>query len=517
MTGAGTNTVAELDLGAYWRALRRRRTLIAATTAVIVAAALAYTWVQPIRYEARAQVLVAVDSGPSVFRVAPPVVDPNRVLQTELLVFDSPQLRAGVRSRIGRAPAVSAHQVEQTDVIEVVATSRRAREAASIANAYATAYIDLRRDEAVSNVVAAAGQLQSKISDLQRQIDRAAGEAQTSLIDQQALFRQKLDQLQVDGALQASAARLISEASPPKRPVSPDRLRTGLVALVFGFAVAVGVALAVEYLDDSLRTVEDVQRIAGGVGVVGIIPAVRQWKSEDDALVVSITAPQSPAAEAIRTLRTSLAFLAIEQNVTVLQMTSSDVGEGKSSAVANLGVALARAGRRVVVVDCDLRRPRLHRFFQVDAGVGLTSVLLGATDLAAAVVDVPGVPRLAVLPAGPAPADPSELLSSTRMGDVVAALRAEGATVVLDCPPVLPVADALAVAPLADATLVVCRAGRSDGKRLARCLEMLRQVRAPVAGIVLNAAPVEVTYGRPYASRPPGRTDAVAPSIEHRS
>ena len=507
----------ELDLGSYWRALKRRRVLLVATTVVIVAAALGYTWLQPTRYEARAQVLVAVDSGQSVFRVAAPVLDPNRVLQTELLVFDSPQLRARVRDGIGTAPPVSVHQVEQTDVIEVVARSGRARTAAAIANAYANAYIELRRDDTVSNVVAAAEQLQSKVSDLQRQIDRASGEAQASLIDQQALFRQKLDQLQVDGALQATAARLISEAAAPRAPVSPDRLRTGLVALVFGLVVAIGVALTVEYWDDSLRTVEDLQRAAGGLGVVGVIPAVREWRSADDALLVSVSAPHSPAAEALRTLRTSLAFLALEHNVTVLQMTSADVGEGKSSTVANLGVALARAGRRVVVVDCDLRRPRLHRFFQLDGDVGLTSVVSGDVELAAAVVAVPAVPSLSLLPAGPAPADPSELLSSTRMSDVVDALRGDGATVLLDCPPVLPVADALAVAPFADATIVVCRAGRSDGKRLARCLELLRQVKAPLAGVVLNAAPAEATYAGGYHSRPAASSPVEAQPVERGS
>jgi capsular exopolysaccharide synthesis family protein len=298
---------------------------------------------------------------------------------------------------------------------------------------------------------------------------------------------------------------LIAEASQPKTPVAPDRVRIGLVALVFGLMLGVGVALAVEYTDNSLRTVEDIHRVVPGLRVVGVIPVVRDWKSRDEAFVVSVRAPTSPAAEAMRTLRTSLAFLSLENDVNVLQVTSADAGEGKSSTVANLGVALARAGRRVVVIDCDLRRPRLHRFFELDGGVGLTSILAGEADLAAAVRPAPSVPRLMVLPAGPLPADPSELLSSQRMADVVDALRAQGAMVILDCPPVLPLADALAAAPLADATVIVCRAGQSDAKRLARCVDLLRQVRAPLAGIVLNAAPGEAAYGAGYAY---GQTDA---------
>lgn len=511
---ADADSVAELDLRSYLDALKRRRVVVVATAAIVLVAALAWSWTQRPRYEARARVLIAADPG-AVFRTTVPVLDPNRVLQTELLVFDSPQLKAKVRERLGRTPPVDVQQVEQTDVIEVVASSPRAADAAAVANAYANAYIDLRREEAVGNVVAAAEQLQAKISDLQKQIEGASGEKLASLIDQQGLFRQKLDQLQVDGALQSSAARLISEASKPQSPVAPDRLRIALVALVFGLILGVGVGLAVEYLDNSIRTVEDVHRVVPGLRVVGLIPVVKDWKSREEALVVSLRSPTSPAAEAMRTLRTSLAFLALEHDVGVVQVTSADAGEGKSSTVANLGVALARAGRRVVVVDCDLRRPRLHRFFELDGDIGLTSLLAGEADLAAAVRPVPSLPRLMVLPAGPLPADPSELLSSARMAEVVDALRAQGATVILDCPPVLPLADALATAPLADATIIVCRAGQSDGKRLNRCVDLLRQVRAPLAGIVLNAVPGDATYGSGYAY---GQADAAStrPSVTER-
>jgi len=480
--------VVELDLRPQWAGLRRRRWLIAGVTAVIVAAAAVWGVVQEPRYEARARVLVAPDAGASVFRVAAPVVDPNRVLQTELLVFESPELRADARRRAGPPARVEVRQVEQTDVIEIVASSPNRDDSAAVANAYAIAYIERRRSEVVSNVVAAAEQLQAKISDLQRQIDGSTGERQASLVDQQGLFRQKLDQLQVDGALQAGVARLISEASAPDAPVAPDRLRIGLVALVFGFVVAIGVALAVEYLDGAIRTVEDVARAAPGVPVLGVIPVAAEWRARDDAFVACLRAPHSAAAEAVRALRTSLAFVSVERELRVLQVTSVDLAEGKSSLSANLAVAFARVGRPVIVVDCDLRRPRIHRFFDVSSEAGLTSAVGAGGDVGAATVDIPTVPGLSVLPAGPPTPDPSELLASRGMAQLVAQLAGRRALVILDCPPVLPVADALAVASLADATIVVSRAGRTASKGLSRCLELLGQVHAPVAGVVLNGA-----------------------------
>lgn len=487
--------VVELDLRAYVLALKRRRLLVALTTAAVVAAALGWSLAEPVRYEARSRVLVAAEAQPSLFGSAQaPVVDPNRVVQTELLAFDSPRLRDEVRKRIGAAPRVGVQQVDVTDVVEVIATGATGRRAAAIANAYANAYIDLRRADSVRSVVDASQQLQAKVSDLQGQIDQSSGESQKALIDQQALFRQKLDQLQVDGALQEQGARLISDAAVPRSAIAPDPLRNGLVALVFGLVLGIGFALTAEHLDDSLRTVTDLQRAAPGLAVMGVIP---EFEGVPGDAVASLTSPASPGAEAVRTLRTALAFLSLEQEIGVLQVTSPDAGEGKSSTVANLGVALARVGRRVVLVDCDLRRSRLHELLGARADVGLTSVLAGDADLPSALQPVHGMDALRLLPAGPPVVDPSEMLASVRLREVLNTLRRDGSIVLVDSPPVLPVADALITAPLADRTLVVCRAGRSRAKHLQRCLDLLDQVRAAVAGTVLNAVP----GGDGYAGR----------------
>jgi succinoglycan biosynthesis transport protein ExoP len=492
--------IVELELRDHLRPLARRKRQIVLVTLLVFGPALLWSLLSEPTYRATARVLVQAREDASLFQTGRRSVepDPNRIVQTEVLVFESPQIKSEVRDVLGSAPPVSALQLGQTDVIEVIATDRDARRATEVANAYAAAYIDLRRQQAVAEVVSAAEQLQAKISELQRQIDATSGQQQNVLIDQQALFRQKLDQLQVDNALQQGAARLISDAAVPRKPISPDPVRTGIVSLVFGLVVGVGVAYAVEYIDDTIRSGEHVERVLPETTVIGMIPTVPRWRKADEAMVASIDDPSSAAAEAFRTLRTSLQFLFLERGIGTLQVTSPNAGDGKSSTVANLAVAMARAGSRVVVVDCDLRRPRLASFFDVDGSIGLTSVLIGEVTLSQATVPAPGLNRVSVLPAGPAPPNPSEVLATPRMAELVASLRATGAVVILDSPPVLPVTDALVLSSRADATVLVCAAGRTTRKQLRRAAELLETVKAPLVGVVLNAVPEHFAYKGSY-------------------
>ncbi|MDQ3680349.1 MAG: polysaccharide biosynthesis tyrosine autokinase, partial [Actinomycetota bacterium] len=211
---------------------------------------------------------------------------------------------------------------------------------------------------------------------------------------------------------------------------------------------------------------------------------VRRWRARGPA--VSLADPSSPAAEAYRTLRTSIKFLRLDTAVRLMQVTSPSAAEGKTSTVANLGVALAMAGQRVIVVCCDLRRPRLHESFGLDNTVGLTTVVVGEVALSDALQPVPGATGLRLLASGPLPPNPAELLSSRRGGDVLSALRDEADIVILDCPPLLPVTDAVVVSALVDATVVVTTANLTKRKELARAIELLRQADAPLVGTVFN-------------------------------
>jgi non-specific protein-tyrosine kinase len=246
-----------------------------------------------------------------------------------------------------------------------------------------------------------------------------------------------------------------------------------------------------------------------------MIPVQPDWNNPASAKIVSIEKPESGSAEAYRTLRTSIQFLSLDRSVHTLQVTSPMTSEGKTTTIVNLGIALARAGQRVIIVDCDLRRPRVHEFLGLKPGLGFTSVLLGEIPLSLAIHTVPEVEGLRVLTAGPVPPNPSELLSGRRAIEVFEALKADSDFVLIDSPPVLPVSDSRVIATQVDATLLVVRDKTTQRKHLTRSIELLHQIDANVIGTVLNGvAKTEAGYGygyeysyRPYATKR-GKADA---------
>jgi capsular exopolysaccharide synthesis family protein len=186
--------------------------------------------------------------------------------------------------------------------------------------------------------------------------------------------------------------------------------------------------------------------------------------------------------------------------VRIIQVTSASAQEGKTTTLANLAVAFASSGLRTVAVCCDLRRPRLHEFFDMDNTLGFTSVLLGEVALSAALQPVPGQERLLLLASGPLPPNPAELLSSSRAADLLRNLAAQADVVLVDSPPVLPVTDSLVLSQRVDSTVLVSSASTTTRKAAARAAEMLQQVNAPLIGAVLNGVTEESGYGG-YASR----------------
>jgi succinoglycan biosynthesis transport protein ExoP len=510
------DSVEELELRDYLGVVRRRKWTIAIITVSVVGSAVVASLVQTPVYQGVAEVLLQARSTDSLFDPdSGQRNDPARAVQTEIQVLKSRPVRDLVRKELGSAPKVSASPVGQTDVIEVKAESTDPDRAADIANAYAESYIDFRRGQAVDDLLAAAEQIQQKITELQIQIDGLGGTATTEggvppeptvdssqerdqLVAQQALFRQKLDQLQVDAALKSGGAQLVTPAVTPTSPIRPTPIRNTVVGLAVGLMLGIGLAFLREHLDDTIRTKEDVEAAAGGLPVLTIIPVVAGWKDRKTPVVASLAEPKSAAAEAYRSLRTSVQFLGLDRPVRTLQVTSPSASEGKTSTVANLAVALAAAGQRVVAVDCDLRKPRLHAFFGLENKVGFTSVLVGDAPLSQALQRVKDVEGLLVLSSGEPPPNPAELLAGARSAQIFEALGALAEIVLVDCPPVLPVTDAAIIAGRVDATLMVVTATETHRRRLRQALDTLAQVGAPLAGLVLNGARREEGYGYAY-------------------
>jgi capsular exopolysaccharide synthesis family protein len=427
-------------------------------------------------------------------------------------------VKAAVIRKLGSAPDVTASQVGQTDVVDISATSTDGHRAATIANAYANSYVDLRRTQAVNSLLAAAQQIQARVDDLNNQattLDRQAASTsgptsaasqsisaqRTAVEDQLSAFKTQLAQLQVNSAIETGAAVVATPATAPSSPSSPQIVRNSLVAAAVGLFLGIGLAFLRDYFDDSVKSKEDLVAAGGGLPVLGMIPAVRGWKRKSAPRVVSLTDPTSAAAESYRTLRTSIQFLGVDRPVRRFLITSPSAVEGKTATAANLGVALASAGHKVAVVGCDLRRPRIHDFFGLSNDVGFTSVLLGQLSVSEACQQVPGVEGLTLLASGPVPVNPSELLVSNRTGEVLDALQCEVDLLLLDCPPVLPVTDAAALSSRVDAALLVALAGTTTGRVVRQALEILTQVSAPVVGTVLNGVTAEGAYGYAYNYR----------------
>ncbi len=263
-----------------------------------------------------------------------------------------------------------------------------------------------------------------------------------------------------------------------------------LIGLGAGLLFGVLAAFLLEFLDDSIRTRQDLLNVAGGaLPVLGVIPVSRSSRAE----VVSLTDPYTPAAEAYRSLRTAVHFAASDRKQCVA-ITTSRSRQGKTETVVNLAVLAAQTGQRVVVVDCDMRSPRVHDFFGVPNDTGFTSVVYGAP-LSETLKRVPGSDNLYVLPTGPIPGNPAALLASQRCYEVLASLQADDTLVLIDTPPVLLATDAAQLAPAVGGMLLVASARVSRRKQLRRALEELRQVDAPVLGSVLYRADSTETGG----------------------
>jgi capsular exopolysaccharide synthesis family protein len=525
---------ADLALRHYLEILRRRKWTFVLVVIFVVGAAMAYTFTQTPMYRSSAQVLLQptlteqVLSLPGTGSSSNPNADKTRVA-TELQVMKSQQVKDAVAERLG-APAknMALAQIGDTDVVGISSTDTDPDQAAKVAETYAETYVDVRLHQQTDSFTTITEQLQAQqksindqltvvnapIIDLQNQLAAATdpdvqkalsdrlSQAQNQAADQlsaltarQAALSTQLAQLTSAQAVMTSGGvQIVSKAVPGKEPVSPKPVRNAGAALAVAMVLGLALAFVRDHYDDTLKSKEDVEQATRGLPVLGLIPTVAGWRDRRSTVLVTKDNPNSPPAEAYRSLRTSLEFIGLEHDIGVLQITSPSPGEGKTTTICNLAVSLAKAGRRVVLVDCDLRRPRLHQFFGLRNDIGFTTVLMNEAPLSSAVQPVKGEPHLALVASGEPPPNPSELLSSRRSAEIVAALRAEADFVLLDSPPVLPVADARVLSAIADATVVVVTAGQTSRRETARTVELLEQVDAAIVGVVVNAVSADSGY-----------------------
>lgn len=288
--------------------------------------------------------------------------------------------------------------------------------------------------------------------------------------------------------------RVLDPALSPETPVAPKKGRNLALALFFGLLLGVGIAFFFEYLDDSIKGMDEVER-EFGLNSYGVIPFVDHL--EDSPVVLSKIDPRSPVQEAFRTLRTNITFSGAENQFKTIICVGAVPGVGKTTVTCNLASILAQGGKKVLLVDCDLRRPQLHKFFALDNEPGLTNALVGDSPWKTYVNEKTGVEHLAILTSGPLPPNPVEFLASPRFQAFMQEAEAEYDHVLYDAPPIVAFTDAALVAAKVSAVFMVIELGRSSRPLTRRALDLLANVQSKVRGAILNKA-TSARHGEHY-------------------
>jgi succinoglycan biosynthesis transport protein ExoP len=497
-----------VELRDYLNVIRARKWIIIQAAVIVTLTAIVASLLQSPTYQGEAKVLVSnQDAGAAIFGTAIGELSgqPERGLQTQVQLMQLRPLAEIVVRKLGLKEApeslllrVTISAVGQTNLVTIQATDGDANRAAQIANAMADAYVAWSKDSKRESIKAAADEVQSRLDDARTQIlelgrkisaqgksDKLSAELSAELSIATGLYTtlaEKLETLRVNEQLEIGAGRVVSTAIANPVAVSPKPVRNGALGLAVGLVFGLGMAFLLEYLDNTIKSTDEAEKLYGAP-VLGHIPEEKFEKGEKRRLTI-VQHPGSSGAESYRVLRNSLDFVNFQHDIEVLLVASSAPGEGKSTVAANLAAGLAQAGKKVVLVNSDFRRPTTDQFFNVNNIIGLADVLTGANSLKSA-LQRPGGEQLLVLAAGKMPPNPSELLGSQKMSDIIESLKEWADWIIVDSPPLLAVADAAAIARWVDGVLMVTRGGTSTREAARKGREMLEKVGARIIGVVV--------------------------------
>jgi len=503
---------------------------------VVLLVTLIFTFLQTPVYESRVKILTEVSSASesvlgSFFSSA--LFDPDRFIQTQAEIIKTDTMAQAVERHleyyyeqltreaeageevyipnpIPTAPElknmVGVELEERTSIFDIVITGTDRVETRDVAQAYADEYIASRQLAAIKQISEARKEVWNRIQEVEEQIQEVAdeisqyapGEIPTELqaeaqraVNLWATLYEKYMTLRIAESLEQRGLEVVEPAQVGVK-VSPKPTRNGILALFLGLILGIGLAFLVEYLDDTLHTREDFERYYD-TSIVGEIPFISA-EELPSYHIAYFEKPQHPAVEGYRTMRTNLQFLNLEGGHNVILFTSAGPEEGKSTVMVNMGAALSEMGKKVLLVEADLRRPVLKHYFHTVPELGLTGVLAGTVSLEDAVQGT-AYGNLYVLPAGIMPPNPAELVASEGMRQLLEKVREQADYVLVDSPPALAASDALALAPVVEGVIIVAKYGAAERDNARRTVELLNKVEANILGLVINNLELAKRYG----------------------
>ncbi|MFY9264987.1 MAG: hypothetical protein WAO61_06140 [Solirubrobacterales bacterium] len=482
--------------------LSRRRWVVLICVVLVPLSALAFSLRQEATYQGEAEVLLSRQNLANSLTDTP---DPNaqagdgdRIAQTQSQLAVTPEIARRTLRRLRIYDRTAADLLENTevttaqnsDILVFKVTDQDRRTAAELVNEYARQYTLFRAELDTKAVSRALGEVTDRVAALEAEGDRRS-DLHASLIDKQ-------QQLRTLEALQTSNAFVVREEDDAEQ-VRPTPLRNVTLGLILGSMLGVALAFVFDALDTRLRTAEE---IASALGLPLLVRVPLQRKRRADDPPVMLTHPRSPEAETYRLLRSNLEFSSLGNDLRTVMVTSAVEQEGKSTTIANLAVAWARAGTDVVLVDLDLRRPVIEKYFDLQGRPGVTNVALRKLRLEDALVEIPleeapaegALPEfgsssefgsLKILPCGAIPPDPGEFIGTAALARILVSLRSSAEIVLVDAPPMLRVGDPMALAARVDGLIVVGRVGVLHSGMAKELRRQLQTAPAHLLGVVV--------------------------------
>ena len=440
----------------------------------------------------------------------------TEVAPTYVEQIKSPVISSQVMQRLGvrydPEKVVTVSQVRDTQLIQVTAVHSNPGLAQAIADTTAQVFVEqnssvqrARYQAGLADIEAQIAGIEGQIGDTQKAIASTGDPTDpdnlrmpefarleltrletelTSLQTRYVILLRSAEDFRLAMARYTDTLSVFAPAELPLVPVAPRILLNTVLGLISGLVLGVSTAFLLEYLDDSIRSPEDLEK-GLGLQALGVIGLMKDVHGLTDALV---TAPQRRAAtlEAYHVLRTNLGFSDVDNPNGSILVTSAGPREGKSTTLVNLGIVMAQAGRNVVLVDTDLRRPSLHKFFDLKNAQGLSDLLLQPGLPDDSLLQATGVEGLRILTSGPLPKNPPDVLGSKKMGQIVEALRQQADMVLLDSPPVIGMADASLLAAQAQNAVLVVDIEQTPRDVLRQAKELLEKADARVLGAIVN-------------------------------